>query len=186
MPRLLIEYATTDGHTAKICYFLAGELMRLGAAVDIEEVDTGDADPAGYDGIIVAGSIHAGGYQKALVRWVRRHSLVLASKPAIFLSVCLGILDHKPETRAELDRILNLFAHQTGWRATRVKEVAGALKYTHYGWLKRRVMRHIAGKAGGSTDTTRDHEYTDWDDLRAFAATLLGVTTVPQRVLTAG
>jgi hypothetical protein len=53
-----------------------------------------------------------------------------------------------------------------------VKEVAGALKYTRYGWLKRRVMRYIAGKAGGSTDTSRDHEYTDWEDLRVFAESL--------------
>jgi menaquinone-dependent protoporphyrinogen oxidase len=32
-------------------------------------------------------------------------------------------------------------------------------------------MKRIVGKAGGSTDTTRDHEYTDWNDLRDFART---------------
>jgi len=32
------------------------------------------------------------------------------------------------------------------------------------------VMKWIAGKAGGSTDTSRDHEYTDWDALGRFAA----------------
>jgi menaquinone-dependent protoporphyrinogen oxidase len=179
MPRLLIEYATTDGQTAKICTFLAGELMGLGAHVEIEEAGRGDADPARYDGIIVAGSIHAGGYQKALVRWARQHAMVLASKPAIFLSVCLGILEHNPKTRAELDRILDQFAHRTGWRPAQIKEVAGALKYTQYGWFKRQVLRYIAGKAGGATDTTRDHEYTDWDDLRSFAATLVGITSAP-------
>ena len=30
-------------------------------------------------------------------------------------------------------------------------------------------MRRIVAKAGGDTDTTRDYEYTDWDDLWAFA-----------------
>ena len=43
------------------------------------------------------------------------------------------------------------------------------MRYTHYGWLKRLMMKRIVGKAGGSTDTTRDHEYTDWNDLRNFA-----------------
>lgn len=175
MPRILIEYGSTDGQTAKICYFLAGELMRLGSTVDIEEAGAGTADPSAYDGIIVAASIHAGGYQKAIVQWARQHAMVLAYKPAVFLSVSLGILEANPKTRADLDRILDDFAHRSGWRPAEVKEVAGALKYTRYGWLKRRVMRHIAGKAGGSTDMSRDHEYTDWDDLRAFGARLLGV-----------
>ena len=40
--------------------------------------------------------------------------------------------------------------------------------YTRYNWFIRRVMKRIAAKAGGDTDTTRDHEYTDWQDLRRF------------------
>jgi len=176
MPRLLIEYASTDGQTAKISLFLADELQRLGADVDLEEAGRGDLNPSDFDGVIVAASIHAGGYQKSLIRWVRKHRLLLESKPSVFLSVCLGILEDNPKTRAHLDRILDQFARLSGWRATQVKEVAGALKYTRYGWLKRMAMRYIAGKAGGSTDTSRDHEYTDWDDLRAFAAQLAGQT----------
>jgi menaquinone-dependent protoporphyrinogen oxidase len=30
-------------------------------------------------------------------------------------------------------------------------------------------MRAIARHEGGSTDTTRDHEYTDWDAVTRFA-----------------
>jgi menaquinone-dependent protoporphyrinogen oxidase len=29
-------------------------------------------------------------------------------------------------------------------------------------------MKRIEAKGGGDTDTTRDFEYTDWDDVRAF------------------
>jgi menaquinone-dependent protoporphyrinogen oxidase len=47
--------------------------------------------------------------------------------------------------------------------------VAGALLYTQYGWLTRWFMKRIVTKAGGDTDTTRDYEYTDWNDLRTFA-----------------
>jgi menaquinone-dependent protoporphyrinogen oxidase len=50
-----------------------------------------------------------------------------------------------------------------------VKLVAGALPYTRYGWLKRAVMKRIVKRAGGSTDVSRDHEYTDWTDLWDFA-----------------
>ena len=47
--------------------------------------------------------------------------------------------------------------------------MAGALPYTRYNWLIRRVMKRIAAKAGGDIDTTRNYEYTDWQDLRTFA-----------------
>jgi len=30
-------------------------------------------------------------------------------------------------------------------------------------------MKRIVRKAGGDIDTSRDYEYTDWDDLRRFA-----------------
>jgi menaquinone-dependent protoporphyrinogen oxidase len=30
-------------------------------------------------------------------------------------------------------------------------------------------MRAVARREGGSTDTTRDHEYTDWDAVNRFA-----------------
>ena len=41
--------------------------------------------------------------------------------------------------------------------------------YTQYGSFKNLVMRWIAKRAGGDTDTTRDREYTDWAALDAFA-----------------
>ncbi len=52
--------------------------------------------------------------------------------------------------------------------------VAGAVPYTQYNWLKKWVMKRVVAKAGGDTDTTRDYEYTDWDDLRAFAREFAG------------
>jgi menaquinone-dependent protoporphyrinogen oxidase len=33
-------------------------------------------------------------------------------------------------------------------------------------------MKRIAKHAGGSTDTSRDHEYTDWVALEQFVAAL--------------
>jgi menaquinone-dependent protoporphyrinogen oxidase len=42
------------------------------------------------------------------------------------------------------------------------------VKYSHYNFLKRWVMKRIVKKAGGDTDSTRDYEYTDWNDLEQF------------------
>jgi menaquinone-dependent protoporphyrinogen oxidase len=94
---------------------------------------------------------------------------VLNEKPTAFLSVCLAVLQEEPKVQQDLSGIIGRFLTVTGWRPTVTKPVAGALLYTRYNPIKRWVMKRIVRKAGGDTDTSRDYEYTDWSDLRAFA-----------------
>jgi menaquinone-dependent protoporphyrinogen oxidase len=169
MPRLLILYGSTDGQTAKIARFLADRLGTSGVSIDTVEAGTAPADPRDYAGVIVAASVHAGGHQRAVVRWVREHSAGLKGKPSAFLSVCLGVLQKDEEVQRDLEAIKARFVTLTEWEPPIYKPVAGALSYTRYGWLKRVLMRRMARKAGGATDVSRDHEYTDWADLRRFA-----------------
>ncbi len=169
MPRLLVLYGTTDGHTAKVARFLADQLHAQGADVDLLEAGTADPDPRDYTAVIVTASVHSGGYQRPVVLWARAHTEGLNYTPSAFISVCLGVLQNDPKVDRDLTGITDRFAAQTGWNPPSIKRVAGALLYTRYGWLKRMAMRQIVKKAGGSTDTSRDHEYTDWEDLRAFA-----------------
>jgi len=44
------------------------------------------------------------------------------------------------------------------------------------------MMKRIVGKAGGGTDTTRDYEYTDWNDLRAFAGEFARQVTTTEAI----
>ncbi len=169
MARLLILYGTTDGQTAKIARFLAGELHALGAEVEVCDAANENPDPRDYVGVVVAASVHAGGYQKSVVRWARQHAKALADRRAEFLSVCLGVLQKDPKVLAELARIKGRFVAKTGWQPAYFELVAGALPYTKYGWLKRWTMKRIVAKAHGDTDTSRDYEYTDWEALKAFA-----------------
>lgn len=170
MARILVVYGTTEGHTAKIAFAMSETLHRNGADVDVQAADQGAVGPDGYDAVIVAASVHAGRYQKPVRRWARTHAEVLSHKPTAFVSVCLGVLQHDEKVQRDLETIVEQFVATTGWRPGVVKFVAGALPYTKYGWLQRLVMKRIVAKAGGDTDTRRDYEYTDWDDLRHFAA----------------
>ena len=170
MSQVLILYGTNDGHTRKIAHAVAQPLSQLGIRTSIVEAGGLNPQPCQYDGIIVAASVHAGKYQKTVERWVRSHKDEFDAKPSAFLSVCLGVLQRTdPKVQADLDAIVRRFVTVTGWRPPIVKHVAGALLYTRYNFLKRWIMKRIAGKAGGATDVSRDHEYTDWADLRAFA-----------------
>ena|SRR5581483_4100897 len=170
MPRVLIVYATTDGQTQKIAEMLADTFGREhweATAVNARHASP-DLNLDTYDRVIVAASVHARGYQRAAKRWVRAHAAALNRSHTAFLSVCLGVLEHDPKVDRELQDIMERFFSTTGWRPSVSKLVAGALPYTRYGWLKKLVMKRISAKTGGGTDTTRDYEYTDWDDLKAF------------------
>lgn len=169
MTRILILYGTTDGHTAKIARRLGDTLRARGADSDVVNVAHATPRLAGYDGVIVAASVHTGTYQPEVRQWVRTHAPALADMPGAFISVCLGALQHEPEVQQEVAATIRRFLASVDWEPTITKAVAGAVLYTRYGRLKRWLMRRIVAKAGGDTDTSRDYEYTDWADLDRFA-----------------
>jgi menaquinone-dependent protoporphyrinogen oxidase len=170
MDRFLVLYGTTDGHTAKIAQAIGETLRARGAEVDVIEAGGASASPwpEEYTGVIVAASVHAGSYQTSVGSWVRAHLRALGERPTAFVSVCLGVLQPDAAVQRELQVIIDRFVKATGWTPTMTKVVAGALLYSRYNWIKRFAMKRIVRNAGGDTDTTRDYEYTDWSDLRAF------------------
>lgn len=170
MSRILVLYATTEGHTAKIAQAVAQRLRGTGHTVELHRADTVPAglDPATHDGVIIGASIHYGHHPKHLHAFIRRHRAALASRPAAFFSVSLsgGGPGAKPEAAR---RYLETFLRQTGWRPRQTASFAGALQYSRYGFFKKLMMRLIVGMAGGDTDATRDYEYTDWENVQRFA-----------------
>jgi menaquinone-dependent protoporphyrinogen oxidase len=169
MARVLVLYGTTEGQTAKVARAIAARLAADAVDADVVQAGHGDPRPADYDGIVVAGSLHAGGYQKPVVRWLRAHGGELAKLPTAFVSVCLAIASTQANARDEARAIPQRFAEELGWHPTVIEVVAGALQYTKYNIFIRWMMKRIAAAAGGDTDTSRDYEYTDWRDVRDFA-----------------
>jgi menaquinone-dependent protoporphyrinogen oxidase len=169
MTRILVLYGTTQGQTAKIAEVLAAAMRARGAAVDLVDAATDAPAPNGYAAVVVAASVHAGGYQRSVRRWVEANADALRGRPTAFLSVCLGVLQHDPAVDRELTAIFERFATATGWQPGVMKIVAGGLPYSKYNWFTRWAMKRIVRKAGGDIDTSRDYEYTDWEDLRRFA-----------------
>lgn len=171
MTRVLVVFGTTDGHTSKVARAIGNTLRVEGVDVDLVQACPGGPahSPDTYTAVIVAASVHTGGYQRAVWRWVRAHASGLRSKPTAFVSVCLGVLERTRAADAELAGIMESFFDSTGWCPSVRKVVAGALPYTRYSWLKRLVIRRIARHAHGPTDMSHDYEYTDWNDVREFA-----------------
>ncbi len=83
------------------------------------------------------------------------------------------------QSREELRRSRRR-SRETGWTPAITRHVAGALRYTEYDYFKRLIMRRIARQQGGDTDTSRDHEYTDWDDLTRFVDEFMAATPLQE------
>ncbi len=130
---------------------------------------------------MLAASIHAGAHQPEAEAFVRRHLAELNVRPSMFLSVSLSICSKLADEVASARRIAAAFPEHLGWKPAQVVCVAGRLAYTRYGLLKRFVMRRIAKKEGGPTDTSRDHEMTDWTQVRDVAEELVRVMERPAR-----
>ncbi|MET0396356.1 MAG: flavodoxin domain-containing protein [Longimicrobiaceae bacterium] len=168
MARLLIVYGTTEGHTRKVAERIAAAVRARGHVADVLDAS---AHPAAagldeYDGVVVAASLHYRRHQPSVVRFVRENLYALQRLPTALFSVSLSAARQDPRHCAAARKCVNKFLDLTGWRADRTYLVAGALAYSRYGFLKRRVMRWISWREGGDTDTSRDYEYTDWEKLR--------------------
>jgi menaquinone-dependent protoporphyrinogen oxidase len=172
MTRIYIPYATTEGQTARIADYIADVVRAHGD--DADAVDIGhatDGVPDGYDGVIVGSSIHMGKHDKHVSEFVRHNRARLEAVPAAFFSVSLAA--HGDESEAE--RYVEEFEGETGWHPAQVALFGGALPYTHYGFIKRRMMKKIVSDKPGDlgTDTSRDYVYTEWDGVKRFAEDFL-------------
>jgi menaquinone-dependent protoporphyrinogen oxidase len=170
MSRILLLYATMEGQTELIAERIAHTLRELGHGVEMLPADMAkpEADPAAYDGVMVGASIHYGHHPAYLHKLIRRYRDVLASRPCGFFSVSLSAGGPRPKPWAA-QRYLDKFQRKTGWQPQLIASFAGALRYSVYGPIKRRVMIVFMTLGGGETDTSRDYEYTDWDAVKHFA-----------------
>jgi menaquinone-dependent protoporphyrinogen oxidase len=170
MPDLLLLYASSHGHTAKIASRIAEALRGDGVTVHIHDAASApDVAPSGFDGVIVGGSVHAGNHQRSVADWVERHRTSLAAMPTAFFSVSLTAADDSEESRRATRDYIDDFMDGTGWTPRRTASFAGALQYREYDFMTRLIMRVLMRRGEHPTDTTRDYEYTDWEAVERFA-----------------
>jgi len=177
--RAAVFFATREGHTRKIADRIAADLRAHDVDVDVHDVRTlhSAIDWSQYAAACVAASVHGGRHEREVIEFARRHRDDLQRLGAAFVSVTLseaGAEDpHAPAERrersaADVQRLIDVFVEETGWRPGRSLAVAGALAYSRYNILLRFVMKRIARRQGASTDTSRDYEFTNWPALDRF------------------
>lgn len=160
---VLIAYATTDGQTRKIARFAGDVLSGLGHSVELLNVaDASGLDLIRFAGVVLAGSLHVGRFQKALADFIRQNAAALNARPSLFLAVSLAAAGQDAEDWAGLNAAVAQFLAETAWQPSRVDHVAGALRFTEYDFFRAWMMRRIARSKGDDVDPHADKEYTDW------------------------
>ncbi len=179
MPRILLLYASTHGHTAKIAARIAAALEHDGATVDLQQLGANETEPAppDYDAVVLGASIHAGHHQRALVKWAERHRTDLGLAPSAFFSVSLTAADDTDEARAATRGYVDDFVGQTGWTPDHSTTFAGAVQYREYDLATRVLMRVLMRRMHHPSDASHDYDYTDWDAVERWAHELTATLT---------
>jgi menaquinone-dependent protoporphyrinogen oxidase len=180
-----VFFATSEGQTRRIAERLVSLLRDRG--FDSRAIDVAGPDAAGIDwtrvrGALVGASLHAGTHQKAADRFVRAHRADLNAIASAFFSVSLSAASANQAEVEAAGRLARAFPEARGWTPAIIESVAGRLAYREYGFFIRFVMKRIARKEGAPTDTSRDYDLTDWEQVdrlaRRFAASIRPRTAV--------
>jgi menaquinone-dependent protoporphyrinogen oxidase len=161
--KILVTYATSEGHTRKIGRQVTDRIANAVHAVELLDLgNVADIELRRFDGAILAASVHMGHYQRSLTDFVAKQFKTLKEVPTLFLSVSLSAAGHDTEDWSGLDRIMTDFVEATGWTPDRVEQVAGAYMPSQYDIFRRFIMRRIIATKDAKTDLSSDHDYTDW------------------------
>jgi menaquinone-dependent protoporphyrinogen oxidase len=169
MAKILVVYGSRYGQTGKVAVAIAEELRMLGDRVLMVDAEKESPSALHHDAVIVGAPVYNGHYPGPVAAWVRRNARDMAVRPSAFYSVGLGARKKEPAARAEEKARVYRFLARTRWTPQATAEFPGALTYTRYGWLMRKAMKFAAWRSGGDTDTSKDYEYTDWNEVRRFA-----------------
>ena len=179
--RILIIYGTVEGQTRKIARFMEDHLQALGHSVTCCNAIDEPPAPEGFERIILGGPLHMGHHPAALRHYATRNAAALNTMPSALFTVCLHTVSGTEEALKEVQEIADNLTTSCNWKPKRTEVIAGALKYLEYDFFKRFMMKMIVKSQGGSTDTTQDHEYTDWAQVKRVAEEV--VAMAPKKVV---
>jgi menaquinone-dependent protoporphyrinogen oxidase len=168
-----VFYATTEGQTRRIAERIAARLRDRGFDSDALELAASApmAEPTWRTvrGVVLGASLHIGKHQKPAAAFAAKYREHLNARPSAFFSVSMSAASANAAERDAAMALARAFVKQAGWQPDAVVSVAGRLAYPQYRWFTRLLMRWIAKREGGPTDTTRDHELTDWQQVDRLA-----------------
>lgn len=174
--RILIAYATTDGHTGRICERLKQVIEALGRQVTVTLLsEAGALELRDFDRVVIGASIRYGHHQPVVAEFIAQHQALLESRPSAFFSV--NIVARKPNKNTpETNPYCRKFLKSMAWKPRLAAVFAGRLDYPSYGFVDRQMIRLIMLITKGPTDPKAVVEFTDWAQVEAFGREVCALT----------
>lgn len=176
MSSILIGFASHHGQTRKVAVRLGEHLRALGHEVDLANLADGLTEtpsPEDYEVVVLGSRIEIGRHAPSLAAYVRDHRAALGEIPTALFTVSMAAAstDRGPDPEGYLAKVCT----ELGWSPSLRKAIAGGLKYREYGLITRFVMKMLSRRTGRTTDTSMNHEFTDWEVVRRFASEIAEV-----------
>lgn len=170
MSSFLVIYGSGTGQTAKVARFIGTILEERDHSVTTTNVtDASDLEVGDFDAILIGSPVVDRSHLPEIVSFVSEHSEALRDRPTAFFQLSFAsILPSEWAQSGAMEWVDELVAG-TDWLPDRIGLFPGAIKYTEYNRPTRTLFKLISAVTTGDTDTTRDYEYTDWDEVEAFA-----------------
>ncbi|MEE3652252.1 MULTISPECIES: menaquinone-dependent protoporphyrinogen IX dehydrogenase [unclassified Brenneria] len=166
--KALILFSSKDGQTRAIASYIANSLKGSLECDVISLLSTNDIDLNKYDRILIGASVRYGRFNPAVNKFIRQHLTYLQELPSAFFSV--NLTARKPEKRSlQTNAYTRKFLLNSPWQPDLCGVFAGALRYPRYWWFDRVMIQLIMHMTGGETDSSKEIEYTDWEQVTRFA-----------------
>ena len=172
--KVLIAYSSRFGHSLKIAEAMGNVFKNNHVAVDIYNLETVTTLPNSikeYDAVIITASIRYGKFHKKLNEFIAQYKEALKDTLDVFIPI--NLVARKPHKRLlENNNYVNKFLEEAAWQPSKINIMPGALEYPKYNFLDRSMIKFIMWMTKGEMDTSKTIDYTDWDEVRAFAQSI--------------
>ncbi|GLS84822.1 menaquinone-dependent protoporphyrinogen IX dehydrogenase [Paraferrimonas haliotis] len=175
MSKQLILYYSQGGHTAHICRTMMEHIRALGHDCDmmhLQEAASAGVNWDTYDAVALGSCVLYGSYHQSVFDFVEANKSQLEAKPNSFFSV--NVVARNPEKRVpDNNKYLQKFITLSSWQPQNVKVIAGKVNYPAWKWYDRMMIQLIMKMTNGPTDPSSVIDYTDYDDVKAYAESLV-------------
>ena len=162
--KVLILYASEEGHTGRIARFIEDEVKAVGHEVELMDAD----DPAGLSfedtgAVILAAPVHQRRHPRNFEALVSAYSESLNELKTLLVSVSLSAAF--AEGLEEAREYVVEMKMRTGLEPDAEILVAGAIRTSHYDFFAMQVVRHVVLRDRDIDPNLNEHVFTDWSAL---------------------
>ncbi|WP_028116949.1 menaquinone-dependent protoporphyrinogen IX dehydrogenase [Ferrimonas senticii] len=174
MSGTLIVYFSRGGHTARVTRRIMETMTQAGS--DCEMMDIVEAQQEGidwdkYDTVVIGCPVLYGDFDKRIKAFIAEHQDKLDARHNGFF--CLSVVARNPaKATVEGNRYMQKFMAEQPWRPQHLKVFAGKVDYPSWGFFDSLSIKLIMVMTKGPTASDTVIDYTDWNEVEAFALQL--------------